>query len=150
MKIWICAALACGLAMAASSGVDVYSTADLHAIGQKLAAKGQRFQSENLQHYPGHYTMMAYRSATGSSELHQHEADIFVVETGDATLVTGGKIVSPHVEKPGEIRGSSIEGGERHTVRAGDIVHIPANTPHQLLITNGKPFTYFVVKVTGQ
>jgi mannose-6-phosphate isomerase-like protein (cupin superfamily) len=136
--------------MAASSGVDVYSTADLHAIGQKLAAKGQRFQSENLQHYPGHYTMMAYRSATGSSELHQHEADIFVVETGDATLVTGGKIVSPHVEKPGEIRGSSIEGGERHTVRAGDIVHIPANTPHQLLITNGKPFTYFVVKVTGQ
>lgn len=150
MKIWVGAALAGGLAMAASSGVDVYSAADLHAMGQKLAATKLSFKSENLQQYPGHYTMMAYRSATGSSELHQHEADIFVVETGDATLVTGGKIVNPHVEKPGEIRGSSIAGGERHSVAAGDIVHIPANTPHQLLITNGKPFTYFVVKVTAQ
>jgi quercetin dioxygenase-like cupin family protein len=32
----------------------------------------------------------------------------------------------------------------------GDIVHIPAGTPHQLLLDKGKPFTYFVVKVTGQ
>lgn len=119
-------------------------------MGQKLAANKERFKSENLQRYPGHYTMMAYRSATGSSELHQHEADIFVIESGSATLVTGGKIVNPHTEKPGEIRGSSIEGGERRAVASGDIVHIPANTPHQLLIDNGKPFTYFVVKVTGQ
>ncbi|MGC2661543.1 MAG: hypothetical protein WA324_26615 [Bryobacteraceae bacterium] len=150
MKIWISVALAAGAAMAASSGVDVYSSADIQAMGHKLAAKQQTFQSETLQHYPGHYTMMAYRKATGSSELHQHEADIFVVESGDATLVTGGKIVDGHVEKPGEIRGKSIEGGERHTLAVGDIVHIPANTPHQLLITNGKPFTYFVIKVTGQ
>jgi len=40
--------------------------------------------------------------------------------------------------------------GERRQVGEGDIIHIPANTPHQLLIENGKPFTYFVVKVTGQ
>jgi mannose-6-phosphate isomerase-like protein (cupin superfamily) len=119
-------------------------------MGQKLAAKGGAFQSEDLQRYTGHHTMMAYRTATGSSELHQHEADVFFVESGNATLVTGGKIVNPHQEKPGEIRGSSIEGGERRPVAAGAIVHIPANTPHQLLITNGKPFTYFVVKVAGQ
>ena len=30
---------------------------------------------------------------------------------------------------------------------AGDAVHIPANTPHQLLVENGKQFTYFVIKV---
>jgi mannose-6-phosphate isomerase-like protein (cupin superfamily) len=150
LKIWICCFLAAGLALAASTGVDLYSAADLQSMGQKLAAKKERFRSEDLQRYPGHYTMMAYRSATGSSEVHQHEADIFVIESGAATLVTGGKVVNPHTEKPGEIRGSSIEGGDRRAVAAGDIVHIPANTPHQLLIDNGKPFTYFVVKVTGQ
>jgi mannose-6-phosphate isomerase-like protein (cupin superfamily) len=94
--------------------------------------------------------MLAVRTKTGSSELHEHEADVFVIESGQATLVTGGRMVSPHTEKAGEIRGTSIEGGERREVAEGDIIHIPANTPHQLVLENGKPFTYFVVKVTGQ
>jgi mannose-6-phosphate isomerase-like protein (cupin superfamily) len=93
--------------------------------------------------------MLAQREATGSAEVHEHEADIFVVENGDAQLVTGGKLVNPKTQKPGEIRGSSIQGGEKQAVTKGDIIHIPAGTPHQLLVTS-KPFTYFVVKVTGQ
>jgi len=90
------------------------------------------------------------RTGTGSSEMHEHEAEIFVVESGEGTLVTGGRIVNPRTEKPGEIRGTSIDGGERHRVAAGDIIHIAARTPHQLVIENGKSFTYFVVKVTDQ
>ena len=82
--------------------------------------------------------------------MHEHEADIFIIEKGEATLLSGGKMVNPHTQKPGEIRGTSISGGERHMVAAGDIIHIPAGEPHQLLIEAGKPFTYFVVKVTGQ
>jgi quercetin dioxygenase-like cupin family protein len=31
------------------------------------------------------------------------------------------------------------------SLKLGDIVHIPANTPHQLLVK--KNFTYFVIKV---
>ena len=94
--------------------------------------------------------MLAYREETGSSEVHEHEADIFVIEDGEATIVTGGKVVNPKTQKPGEIRGTSITGGERHMLATGDIVHIPAGTPHQLMIEKGKPFMYFVVKVTGQ
>jgi quercetin dioxygenase-like cupin family protein len=59
-------------------------------------------------------------------------------------------MVNPHTTKAGEIRGSSIAGGERHNLGVGDIVHIPAGTPHQLLVENGKPFTYFVIKVSAQ
>ena len=94
--------------------------------------------------------MVAHRETTGSSEVHQHEADIFVVEEGEATILTGGKLVNSRTEKAGELRGSSVEGGERHILSAGDIIHIPAGTPHQLLIDKSKPFTYFVIKVTGQ
>jgi quercetin dioxygenase-like cupin family protein len=38
-------------------------------------------------------------------------------------------------------------GGTSHKLAAGDVVHIPANTPHQLLVEPGTQFTYFVVKV---
>ena len=138
------------MAVAAPANVDIYSAKELDAMGQKLAQKGTPFASQELMRYGNHYTMLALREDTGSSEVHEHEADVFVIENGEATLVTGGKMVDPHATKAGEIRGKSIEGGERHAVGAGDIVHIPAGTPHQLLVTKGKPFTYFVIKVSGQ
>lgn len=134
---------------AADSHVDIFTAKDLDAMFQTLAKNGQPFGSRDLPRYSNHYLMLATREATGSSELHEHEADIFLVHDGTATIVTGGKIVSPHTTKPGEIRGSSIEGGERHTLQAGDVIHIPAGVPHQLLVEKA-PFNYFVIKVTGQ
>ena len=134
----------------ADQKVDIYSAKDLAAIRTKLAQKGAPFAAQDLARYGNHYTMLAFRNATGSAEVHEHEADIFIVESGEATLVTGGKLVHGHMQKPGEIRGTSIDGGERHPLGTGDVIHIPAGVPHQLLIEKGKPFAYFVVKVTGQ
>ncbi len=142
--------IASALAMAAAANVDIYSAKELQAAGHKLAQKGTQFASQDLARYGNHYTLLAVRDATGSSEVHEHEADIFLVENGEAILVSGGTMVNAHTTRRGEIRGSSIKGGERHHVATGDIIHIPAGTPHQLLIENGKPFSYFVVKVTGQ
>lgn len=130
--------------------VDIIPAKELQGVGDKLAAKKAPFASENLKRWGNHYTMLAYREATGSSELHEHEADLFVIQSGEGTLVTGGKLVGSHVEKPGELRGTSIAGGEKHTFGPGDVVHIPAGTPHQMLVEKGKTVTYFVVKVTGQ
>jgi mannose-6-phosphate isomerase-like protein (cupin superfamily) len=144
-------ALACAtFGVAAAQNVDIYSAKDLAAAKNKLVQKRAAFAAQDLVRYGNHYTMLAYREATGSAEVHEHEADIFIVESGEATLVTGGKLINGHAQKPGEIRGTSIEGGERHGLAAGDIIHIPAGVPHQLLIEKGKTFTYFVVKVTGQ
>jgi mannose-6-phosphate isomerase-like protein (cupin superfamily) len=137
-------------ASAAAADVDIFTVKDIGTMTETLAAKGPAFADKNIARYGNHYLLLARRGETGSSELHEHEADIFVVESGAATIVTGGKIVKPQTAKPGEIRGSSIEGGERHALAAGDIIHIPAGTPHQLLIEKGTPFAYFVVKVTGQ
>ena len=142
--------LLAALSMAAPRGVDIYSGKELDALRQKLASKGTPSATQDLVRYGNHYTMLAYRDATGSSELHEHEADIFLIRSGTATLVTGGTMLNPRTTKPGELRGTSINGGDRYTVSAGDIIHIPAGVPHQLLIEKGKPFTYFVVKVTGQ
>lgn len=130
--------------------VDIYTARDLHAIGEKLMQKRSQFASQDLERYGNHYLMVAERGQTGSSELHEHEADIFVVESGNATIITGGKILNPQTQKPGEIRGSSIQSGERHRLGVGDIIHIPAGTPHQLLVDKDQPFVYFVIKVQGQ
>jgi mannose-6-phosphate isomerase-like protein (cupin superfamily) len=138
------------LAAATSAVVDHYSTADLAAMQEKLAAAHQTFKSESLKQYKGHYTMLAHREGTGSSEIHEHEADLFVIEDGEGTLLRGGTLVHPREEKPGELRGTSIAGGERVHYAPGDIIHIPAGVPHQMLVEKGKHVTYFVMKVQGQ
>jgi mannose-6-phosphate isomerase-like protein (cupin superfamily) len=152
MKNWklvASALLVAAVAYCADTHVDIYTAKELRDLGASLTQGGKAFAAKDLVRYGNHYTMLAARESTGSSELHEHEADIFVVERGTATLVTGGKLVDPKTQKEGEIRGASITGGERHTVQTGDIIHIPAGVAHQLVIDHG-PFDYFVVKVTGQ
>ena len=46
----------------------------------------------------------------------------------------------------GEYLGTGIEGGERHPLAAGDVVHIPAKIPHSFLVPQGKHITYVLVK----
>ena len=114
---------------------------------QELAAKGDGSASETLEKYPHHYTMLAFRQASGGGELHQNFADVFFILDGRATVVTGGTIEQEKQTGPGEIRGQSVNGGTRQDVKAGDIVHIPAGMPHQTLVAEGDTVTYFVIKV---
>jgi mannose-6-phosphate isomerase-like protein (cupin superfamily) len=139
--------LAAALAMAAGSDIDLYSPQDLQKLVQTLSSKKAPFASESLKKYGSDHTMIAYREETGSSEVHQKEADFFFVVDGSAAILTGGKLVNPHTEAAGELRGTSVAGGERHELAKGAVIHIPAGTPHQVLIKKGTPFTYFVVKV---
>lgn len=137
-------------AQASKTDVDHYSQKDIAGLTAALDKKGTPFAGDTLKRYGNHYTMMAYRTATGSSEVHEHEADVFIIESGTGALLEGGKLVNAKTEKPGELRGSSIAGGKKVPVATGDVIHIPAGVPHQLLIDKGKPIAYFVIKVTGQ
>ena len=125
-------------------GFVVWSASNIKGMEKKL--EGQKFSSQQLEKFGNHYAMLAHREGDGSAELHETEADIFVVETGTATLIVGGEIVNGKTTAPNEVRGTSIKGGAEHKIGPGDIVHIPAKTPHQLMVGKGK-FTYFVLKV---
>jgi mannose-6-phosphate isomerase-like protein (cupin superfamily) len=92
-------------------------------------------------------TILAYRNKDGKGELHEQAADVFVVLQGAAILVTGGTITNPVTTAPGEIRGAAVQQGSRKDLKEGDIAHIPAGVPHQVLVPRGGSFTYFVVKV---
>lgn len=114
---------------------------------RKLAKAGDGQASETLQEYPQHAAMLSFRARDGVAELHQNFADVFCVLDGRATLVTGGTVVGAETVGPGEIRGASIEGGVRLELRAGDVAHVPAGVPHQMLVPGERSFTSFVVKV---
>jgi mannose-6-phosphate isomerase-like protein (cupin superfamily) len=117
--------------------------------GNELAGKidDQKFAWQSLGTYGNHLIGISHREGDGSAELHETQADIMVVDEGEATLIVGGTMVNPKTVKPHEVRGSSIEGGETKQLGPGDIVHIPAKVPHQLKIKSGTKFTYTVVKV---
>jgi mannose-6-phosphate isomerase-like protein (cupin superfamily) len=114
---------------------------------RKLAKFGDGQASETLKEYPQHCTMLSFRSRDGEAELHENFADIFVVLAGQATLVTGGAISSARTIGPGEIRGERIEDGTRQELRAGDVAHVPAGVPHQMLVAGEKTIAAFVVKI---
>jgi mannose-6-phosphate isomerase-like protein (cupin superfamily) len=114
---------------------------------QKLAKHGDGQASETLKDYPQHAAMLSFRARDGVAELHENFADLFVVLDGRATLVTGGSVLGAETIGPGEIRGTSIEGGVRQELRAGDVAHVPAGVPHQMLVPGNKTFSSFVMKI---
>jgi mannose-6-phosphate isomerase-like protein (cupin superfamily) len=88
----------------------------------------------------------SHRTGNGHVEVHEKETDVFYVVDGDATFVTGGKMIGGKVTKPGQWLGTSIEGGQTHRLSKGDVIVIPAGTPHWFKEVP-KSISYYVVKV---
>ncbi|HET9372799.1 MAG TPA: heme-binding protein [Vicinamibacterales bacterium] len=88
------------------------------------------------------------RTAAGQAEIHEREIDIIYVQSGTATLVTGGAIVDAKVTAPDEIRGVSVDGGETREIRAGDVIVVPNGVAHWFKTVNGT-IEYYVVKVAA-
>lgn len=87
----------------------------------------------------------SHRDKAGVVEVHEKDADIIYVLEGSATLVTGGEIVGGKIIAPGEIRGTDVKGGETRTISKGDVIIVPAGTPHWFKEVPG-PLDYYVVK----
>jgi mannose-6-phosphate isomerase-like protein (cupin superfamily) len=132
------------------SKLDSYTPEQLaekaQGLKQKAEQSGTGSASIVLEKYPGHFTMLAFRDRSGGAELHNDYADIDVILDGTCTLIVGGTIPDAKTTGPGEVRGTSIQGGQSTVMHKGDILHIPANTPHQMLLPPGGTLIYFVIK----
>lgn len=147
--VMVCSLATVKGALAQDMKSDHWSRAELLEKAKHLkelaAEKGNA--SEKLETYPHHFTMLAFRNRSGGGEVHQNYADLFYIVDGNVTLVTGGDVVEPKSTGPGETLGTSVKGGSRQELKAGDMVHIPAAVPHQMLLDPGHTVTYFVIKV---
>lgn len=88
----------------------------------------------------------ARRTAAGQVEVHEKETDIFYVVDGEATFVTGGRMIGGKQTRPSQWLGERIEGGETHHLAKGDVITIPAGTPHWFKEVP-QSVHYFLVKV---
>jgi mannose-6-phosphate isomerase-like protein (cupin superfamily) len=140
---------ATSLRAADPQGFGLWKGAAVNNYAKELEGKidDQKFSWQGLGTYDNHLIGISHREGDGSAELHETQTDIMIVHSGNAKLIVGGTMVAPKTVKPHEVRGTSIEGGEEKQLGPGDIIHIPANIPHQLKIAAGTKFNYLVIKV---
>lgn len=123
---------------AAAKSITFFDHKDVTAAFQKGAVlfdQGER------------YTVHAsHRDKAGVAELHELDADVIYMLEGSATFVTGGTMVDAKTTAPNEVRGTEIKDGQTHTITKGDVIIVPAGTPHWFKEISG-PINYYVIKV---
>ena len=90
---------------------------------------------------------LEYRPIGGPAALHEKDAELMVVLDGSGDIVTGGKIVDGKRVNANNFSGPSIANGESHPVVKGDMIFIPANTPHQVTPAGGAPIVLMTMHV---
>lgn len=128
---------------------DVFSSAQIRSQLDQLAqqAGNKGTGSATLADYGALAIKLSERTISGGAEIHTHLDDVMVVTEGKATLVTGGDLIESHTVSDGEIAGTGIRNGVTQSIATGDVIHIPAGTPHQLLIAPGTAYSALVIKV---
>lgn len=84
---------------------------------------------------------------SGAPLLYEGFAVILVVVEGRASLVTGGTLAGAKRAGRGELTGAAIEGGSIRELRPGDVAHVSAGTPHQILLAGEVGVTCLVLKI---
>jgi mannose-6-phosphate isomerase-like protein (cupin superfamily) len=89
--------------------------------------------------------ILAQRRAAGEVEVHEKTNHVFIIVEGEATFVTGGTLVGARDTAPGQRRAPSVQGGEVHHLTKGDVITIPAKTPHWFKEVPTKTIAYYAV-----
>ena len=147
MKKLVCAVFLTAAAAATSSQIEIFSAKNITGIWDTISHKGTPYSAQELARYPSSYITVAYREGDGVPEEHDTESAIFVIQSGQASILMGGQIADPQSPSPGEVRGTKISGGERRKIGPGDVVHLPAGVPYQVFVDKSTPIRYLVVKV---
>ena len=135
------------LAQAPAPAASILPPARMKEIGDSLTPGASR--TAQLAKGPGYTYAVTHRDTSGGVEVHDAWTDIFVIQTGSAAMLTGGVAEKAVEATPGEWRGGVIRGGTSAAVQPGDVVVIPAGTPHQMVLRAGERITYLAIKVAA-
>ena len=122
--------------------------AAVHYVGHDkvsaVMAKGGAIVSD-----PG-LVVLAQRREAGPVEYHDHTNHVFIMVEGEATFVTGGTMVDAKRTSPDQMRAAAIEGGETRHLSKGDVITIPAKTPHWFKEVPTKTVAYYAVNIESE
>ncbi|HYV62306.1 MAG TPA: hypothetical protein VE958_06510 [Bryobacteraceae bacterium] len=136
------------LVAADPDGYAQYSSTDLKTRVDAAKPDDHKVRMDRVGNWGNHSLLAIRREADGEAEVHDTQVDVIFVKSGEGTLVLGGTVVEPRTTAPGETRGKSIKGGVSKKMAAGDVIHIPAKIPHQMLVP--KALSFEVVKVDSK
>ena len=91
--------------------------------------------------------MLEYRPGISPAAVHEKDAELMVVLDGTGNIVTGGKLVEEKRTNANNLSGPSIADGHSQAVVKGDMLIVPANTPHQVIPTGGAPIVVMTMHV---
>jgi len=91
--------------------------------------------------------MLANRRGAGEVEVHDKTNHIFIITEGEATFVTGGTMVNPRQTAPGQTRAASVEGGTTYHLSKGDVITVPAKTPHWFKEVPTQTIAYYAINL---
>ena len=77
--------------------------------------------------------------------MHDKTNHVFIIVEGEATFVTGGTLVGARQTGADQIRASGIQGGQTHQLTKGDVITIPAKTPHWFKEVPTQTIAYYAV-----
>ena len=89
--------------------------------------------------------ILANRRGSGEVEVHDKTNHIFIIVEGEATFITGGTLVGAKNTAPGQIRATSVNGGQTHQLKKGDVITVPAKTPHWWKEVPTKTIAYYAI-----
>lgn len=130
------------------AGFASWTGADIQSRAKAAKLDEHKAGADRVANWGNHGLLIVRREGDGEAEIHQNQVDVITVVSGEGTLVVGGTAADTHQTAPGELRGKSITGGTNHKMAAGDVFHIPANVPHQMLVP--KSLVIQVVKVDSK
>ena len=89
--------------------------------------------------------VLAQRRGAGEVEWHEHTNHVFIIVEGEAMFVTGGTMVNPRNTDPGQIRAANVQGGQVHHLTKGDVITVPAKTPHWFKEVSTQTIAYYAI-----
>jgi mannose-6-phosphate isomerase-like protein (cupin superfamily) len=133
----------------AAPGPKTFTASEIKSAGKMIAGSVDEYKlAVKVLHQDGNTKFQVVRrEGSGQAEWHEKQADIMFISEGEAVLTVGGKVIGGKPTGPGEIRGTSIEGGTQVTLHPGDVQYIPPKTAHMMSLKAGEHITYFVTKV---
>ncbi len=126
-------------------GFAMYKASEIQTRAKAAKLDENKAAADRVANWGNHSLLLVRREGDGAAETHNTQVDMITVVSGEGTLVVGGTMVDGKTTAPNEIRGKSITGGSRHPIAPGDVFHIPAGVPHQMLVP--KSLIIQVVKV---
>ena len=136
--------LAMLLTMAVVMTADGVPTTVTYVSHDKVSATMAKVRGESIINDHG-LIVLAQRREAGEVEVHEKTNHVFIIVEGEATFVTGGTLVGARETAPGQRRASSVQGGQTHHLTKGDVITIPAKTPHWFKEVPTKTIAYYAV-----